>query len=245
MNQVMYKVFNSRKAHSYMTVANDDDSSSVVTSSSTIGSESTRTLNGRSSSAENVASGETVITRMTDYGFKAASEGPDSMPPVLPFPPINGDLPSRSPIPFSNGGIVTTADPSNPNYQRFDGSNLVPAFDDMMKKYSRNMMTAGDLFTSSLTGVFENGHGGGGLLSNSGGMHTTNGFGRSDSGDPVLSGSRPGSSLQGSLFQADMSQFTSQTSLTSFSSSMYSMSSIYQVIKFNFVRHLLLPVSLI
>jgi serine/threonine protein kinase len=222
MSELMYKVFNSKNVHSYMTIDNYPDENSTDTASS---QDSSGTLVG-SVSSSNLTSVETAISRVPTYSAGAGSPvPPESRSPK--FPSLN----ETSPLAFNGGGGVISEFPlSNgntppaaavPMSYNSPENNLVPAFDDIMRKLIAKA-TGGSAFNLGVAGDLFPGRGGG--FFSSGGVWP-NCSGRSDSADPLFSNpSRPGSSLH-----TDMSQFTSQTSLNSFSASMYSISSIYQI----------------
>ena len=170
-NQLLYRVFNTRHVHSYMTVEDGDTSS--VSSSSTA---TTITIqNQMRNGSQDLNSEDTLLTNLDSSctPSKAAS--------------INGT--------------------SSSNYSRLTSQNMVPTYNEMMTKFREQQ---------------------GEMISAVGNLMSDELFSNSDSSEPLLSSSRPGSSLEGSLFQTDMSQFTSQTSLASYST-LYSMSSIYQL----------------
>ena len=178
VNQLLFKVFNARHVHNYVTIDNDNFSSS-----NSNGTDSTIT-NGDS---------DTVISNTTAAMYSIEEQNAGNLSPV--------SNQSFSPAPSEDLSPMSFNGDSSVPYLR-------PAFNGFMK-------------TLLEKGKFKN------LPDLMRELTTCTDSASSSSADPLLN-SRPASSLSGSLFQTDMSQFTSQTSLGSFST-LYSMSSIYEI----------------
>ena len=248
MNQLMYRVFNSRKVHSYITINENDDEDDASTLDGSVeppGTVETVLASGATAwSAASPGSASQYVQAVARNGALVNGGGSSSEPTSL-SPGINGRASSLSPVRFSRGAQSPYSDSSS---AAAPAAHLVPAYDDFMKKifaaasasaaadFSLGSSVAGDLFPGRVGGLLAGRRAGAASSPSAAAVFGTDGsfgVGRYNSSDRLLNGgsvSRPGSSLQGSLFQNDMiSQFTSQTSLASQSASLYSVSSIYQL----------------
>ena len=246
MNQLMYRVFNSRKVHAYITISENDDEEEEDDASTLDGSVDARgtvetvldsqatTLTASAAAVSRGGYVQQVAVAAAPNG--ALLNGGSSSEPASLTPGINGRAASLSPVRFSRGARSPYSDTAALRYGSAAAASaaaaefLVPAFDDVMKGIfaAAAAASAGGApdfaLGSSAAGDLFPGRVLAGRRAASSAL-----FGRSDSADRLLSNgsaSRPGSSLQGSLL---MSQFTSQTSLASQSASLYSISSIYQL----------------
>lgn len=245
MNQLMYRVFNSRKVHSYITINENDDEDDTSTIDGSVeppGTVETVLASGATSWNASTGSGSHYVQATAQNGALINGGGSSSEPTSL-SPGINGRASSLSPVRFSRGAKSPYSDHSAA------AEHLAPAYNDFMKKvfaaasaaggaadFPLGSSAAGDLFPGRVSGLLAGRRAGAASSSSVAAVFGNGGsfgVGRYDSTDRLLNSgcvSRPGSSLQGSLFQTDMmSQFTSQTSLASQSASLYSVSSIYQL----------------
>ena len=247
MNQLMYRVFNSRKIHSYITINENDDEDDTSTIDGSVdppGTVETVLASGATSWNASAGGGSHYVQATAQNGALINGGGSSSEPTSL-SPAVNGRASSLSPVRFSRGAKSPYSDSSS---AAAAAEHLVPAYDDFMKKifaaasagaaadFPLGSSAAGDLFPGGVGGLLAGRRAGASSSSSAAAVFGNGGLfgvGRYDSADRLLNGgsfSRPGSSLQGSLFQTDMmSQFTSQTSLASQSASLYSVSSIYQL----------------
>ena len=251
MNQLMYRVFNSRKVHSYITINENDDEDDTSTIDGSVESPGTvETVLASTTWNASAGSGSHYVQAAAQNGTLINGGGSSSEPTSL-SPGINGRASSLSPVRVSRGAKSPYSDSSSVAA----AAHLVPVYDDFMKKifaaasasggaagaavavdFPLGSSAAGDLFPGRVSGLLAGRRAGAASSPSAAAVFGNGGsfgVGRYDSTDRLLNSgsvSRPGSSLQGSLFQTDMmSQFTSQTSLASQSASLYSVSSIYQL----------------
>lgn len=184
LNQLLYRVFNAKKIHTYISVddTTSEQSGSLGTLQTTAGSD------------------DTVVYLSSN----AASEAGNRPPEVPP--------PRKNSYESSQGSLQNFGNFSPPS-----GNSLVPAFNDLMKKLLKNQGKSKYFIHVirfySLT--FLN--------------YTLGDNDWISESQQNLLGSRSGSSMDGSLVNSYMSQFTTHTSLSSLSSCTYSMPSVYQL----------------